>query len=130
MELIRRVGLAEPTSFALYDAWAFGSPRVLLNAGVKRVKALLENPVRHFYRPARYGDLVPTIPLIVGLHTYKHLDIGYKLTPGDPDGNYVSVRPSEIDKIPINDPVPAPPNTWKYHCEAFHCVHVYSEWQR
>jgi len=115
IELIRRVALTEPTSFALYDAWVFGSPRVVLNAGAKKVKALLNDPVRHIYRPARNGDIVPTLPVVVGLYTYKHVDIGYKLAPGNAQGKYVTVRPSEVDKLPINDPVPAAPNSWKYH---------------
>lgn len=114
IELIRRIGLAGPTSFALYDAWVYGSPRVVLNAGAKRVKALLDDPVRHFYRPARNGDLVPTVPVVVGIHTYKHLDIGYKLAPGNNEGNFVTLRPSEIDKLPINDAVPSN-DPWKYH---------------
>jgi hypothetical protein len=92
---------------------------VVLNAGAKRVKALLENPVRHFYRPARNGDLVPTLPVVVGIRTYKHLNIGYKLAPGNQEGKFVTVRPSEIDNLPINDAVPAPPNSWKYHCKIF-----------
>ena len=108
MELIRRIGLSEPTSFALYDAWVFGSPRVLLNAGAKRVRELLKDTGRHFYRPARNGDLVPTVPVLVGNHIYKHLDIGYKLAPGNAQRKFVTVRPSEIDAPPINDLVPYP----------------------
>jgi len=110
VELIRRVALTAPTSFTLYDAWVFGSPRVMLNDGVKRVKTLLENPVRHFYRPAREGDIVPTLPYLIP-RVYKHLDIGYKLSPDSKTGQFVTVRPSEIDKPPINDA----PASWEYH---------------
>ena len=122
IELIRRLTLTTPTSFTLHDAWAFGSPRVLLNAGAKRLKSLLlppQNPVRHFYRPARNGDIVPTLPVVVGNHTYKHVDVGYKLAPGNKEGRFVTLRPSEVDKVPVNDAVPLPPNAWKYHCRGF-----------
>jgi hypothetical protein len=47
------------------------------------------------------------------------LDIGYKLSPGSATGQFVTVRQSEIDKPPVNDAVPLPPNSWKYHCKAF-----------
>jgi hypothetical protein len=96
-----------------------------VNAGAKKVKTLLENPIRHFYRPARNGDIVPTIPLVVGLRIYKHLDIGYKLDPENQDGNFITVRASEIDKDPINDDVPSPPNAWMYHCRAFYYLIPY-----
>jgi hypothetical protein len=113
IELIRRIGLAEPTSFALYDAWAFGADRVILNAGAKKVKTVLQDSMRHFYRPAREGDVAATRPHppIIGNPIYKHLDIGYNLNPEDPDGKYVTVRPSEIDKPPVNDD----PSSSKFH---------------
>jgi len=87
----------------------------MLNAGVKKVEALLNNPVRHFYRPALEGDIVPTIPLIVRFHIYKHLDVGYKLSPDSETGQFVTVRPSEIDAPWDNDS----PSSWEFHCKAF-----------
>jgi hypothetical protein len=105
-------------SFALYDAWVFGAARVVLNAGAKKVRTILQDPIRHFYRPARKGDTAATRPVIDGNPIYKHLDIGYKLDPEDPDGKYVTVRCSEIDKPQMNDE----PNSKKFHREAFHCL--------
>jgi hypothetical protein len=118
IELMRRVGLTEPTSFTLYDAWAHASPRVVLKEGATRVLGLLQDPVRHFYRPALYRDIVPTLPPGL-LYPYRHLDIGYKLDPENQEGYFVTVRPSEIDHGKENDP----DSSWDYHGEAFHRIY-------
>jgi hypothetical protein len=114
IELIRRIGLTEPTSFTLYDAWSHASLRVVLKEGAARARELLQDPVRHFYRCTLYRDIVPTLPPGV-LHLYTHLDIGYKLDPDNEEGHFVVVRPSEIDHGKENDPDP----TWNKHGEAF-----------
>jgi hypothetical protein len=118
IELIRRIGLIEPTSFTLYDAWAHASPRVVLKEGATMVRELLQDPVRHFYRLALYHDIVPTLPPGL-LYAYRHLDIGYKLDPEDGEGNFATVRLSEIDHGKANDP----DSSWDYHREAFHRIY-------
>lgn len=107
MELIR---LYQPEwDFTLQDLWTFGSPRVGPNAFAIKVKEVLQasNPVRNHWRITRNGDGVPTVPNIpyfipgTGWIAYKHLDIGYKLTPGQ--DTKVTERPTEIDESIQND---------------------------
>lgn len=87
---------------------------MVLKDGATKVQGLLQNPVRNVYRPARYRDIVPTLPPGL-LYPYRHLDIGYKLDPEDEEGNFVTVRPSEIINGKENDS----DASWDYHCEAF-----------
>ena len=118
IELNRRIGLAECTPFTLYGAWAFGSGRVVLNAGAKKAMEVIQDSNRYFYRPVRHHDIVPTQPGTVNGNTYIHLDFGYKLSPEDLEGKYVTDCQSEIDNGQINDQT----TSWYFHSEAFHCL--------
>jgi len=106
IELIR--GYQDNGPFSLYDLWTFGSPRVGPNDFAKKVKEILTT--RNHWRITRNGDGVPTVPNLpyylpgVGWIAYKHLDIGYKLTPGQ--DTKVTERPTEIDESIENDLVP------------------------
>jgi len=111
IELVRRIGLAECTPFALYGAWAFGAGRVVLNAGAKKAMEVIQDSNRYFYRPVRHHDIVPTQPGTVNGNTYIHLDSGYKLSPEDLEGEYVTDCQSEIDNVQINDQI----TSWYFH---------------
>ncbi|KAF7971591.1 hypothetical protein HWV62_15509 [Athelia sp. TMB] len=94
-----------PTSYKLLDLYTYGGPRVSLNPLAVKVKEVLGNTGRHLWRITRNNDIVPGFPMLVPVGeewmSYKHFDIGYRLTPNIPP--FVNQRISEIDGSFIND---------------------------
>ena len=76
---------------------------------------------RRLYRHARRYDLVPNLPATdMSGHVYKHVDVGYRLTPNaeGPNATLWNERRSEINTIQFNDGYPLD-DSWQFHCEYF-----------
>jgi len=135
VELVRRHTPAR--SYDIKDLYTFGGPRMFNKGadptllqpqgvvGIREVQAAIEASGRKVWRVANFKDVVPNLPTMIGLTTYKHLSTGYKSFP-DPDPSfadqYVEIRPSEVqlaeewnnDKYPgWPNPIPSP--AWVWH---------------